>query len=152
MRKRSFLPDVIMLVLSGLYCLGGRTFFTACPAGEDGSWMSCHWAGEAVFAFALVLGVQSLLLLVFRARRTAAGIYLSMIPAGLAAALVPGNLISLCKMAEMRCHTAMRPFAMMGGLVIAAFALVFAVFYLITGRREEGTAAVEERSNDHETD
>ena len=46
---------IVMTVLSLLLTIGSKTIFSACGPKEDGSWMTCHWAEQAVFGMGIVL-------------------------------------------------------------------------------------------------
>lgn len=47
--------DVVLFVLSAALFAGDLTVFAPCAAKGDGSWMTCHWAGNAVAGVAAVL-------------------------------------------------------------------------------------------------
>ena len=49
--KRAGVTDFLLLLLTILFPAGLVTVFKGCPAGEDGSWMSCHWAGEGISVY-----------------------------------------------------------------------------------------------------
>jgi len=101
--------DIILLILSGLFVAGIHTFFAPCGPKEDGSWMVCHWAGQAEVAFSFVLFLISLAHAFIPNSLIKTGLSIAMIPTALAAALLPGNLINLCMIKTMRCHTIMHP-------------------------------------------
>ena len=119
MRKKISALPIVLLILSLILTVGVRLVFHACLPHEDGSWMACHWAEQAVFALGLVLCVQSALLTAL----DQPGLALAMVPTAGMAAILPNNLIRLCMMKEMRCHAVMRPAAIALGAVIAAVAL-----------------------------
>lgn len=118
--KKPTITDCILLLLSLALCLGVKLVFHACGAKDDGSWMSCHWAEQAVFAASLALTAAGLLRL-FLDRKAKAGAALAMSMLSIAAALVPGIFIRLCMMETMRCHAVMRPAVLiLCGLIAAA--------------------------------
>ena len=51
------LTDVLLLLASGAFLVGMRTFLAPCAQQADGKWMVCHWAGEALTGVAAVLFV-----------------------------------------------------------------------------------------------
>ena len=65
---------------------------------------------------------MSLLALVIRRPSVRAGLYLGMVPAALAAAVLPGGVIPLCMMATMRCQSVMKPAMLLTGILIALLA------------------------------
>ncbi|MCR5558952.1 MAG: DUF4418 family protein [Schwartzia sp.] len=110
----ALLPAVFSLLLS----LGVMTVFSACGMKEDGTWMRCHGAQNVVelggfilfflFSFAAILKSRSLKLFLF-----AAGVI------GAAALFfVPGDIMPLCMMKTMRCHTVFQPFVRLVSAVI----------------------------------
>ena len=72
------LTDIVLLLLSLALCLGVKLVFHACGMKEDGSYMNCHWAEQAVFAVSAGLTITSVLRL-FLDRKAKAGAALAMI-------------------------------------------------------------------------
>lgn len=125
LEKLKTVTSVVLLVLSVVLAIGVNTFISPCKEQtESGMWMSCHWAGRAVFVLSLVLIIMSVLFFVFKENAEKRGVAAAMIPTSLAAAFLPQNAISLCMMETMRCHTLMRPGVMVFGILIAVFSVV----------------------------
>lgn len=122
--KKINLQDIILLVLSLLLAFGTEFFFHACPAKDDGSWMRCHWAENAVFAIGIALSVLALARFFISDQKIKAGISLSFLSFSLLAAFVPGIVIPLCMMKDMRCHTIMRPAVVVISILIFIVSLV----------------------------
>ena len=113
--------DVVLFVLSAALFAGDLTVFAPCAAKGDGSWMTCHWAGNAVAGVAAVLTALAIMRLFVKDARTRLGLTAAMIPAALLSALLPGRLISLCMMPSMRCRAVMSPaVTVLSVLIIAA--------------------------------
>ena len=53
--------DILPAVLSVLFLMGILFVFHPCGPKEDGTWMSCHWAGVAETVCAALMTVLSLL-------------------------------------------------------------------------------------------
>ena len=123
--------DILTPVLSGLFLLGVLFVFHPCGPKEDGSWMNCHWAGVAVAVCAGVMTVLSLLRLFLRSRGARTILSGLTILAAAAAAVIPGNVIGLCMMADMRCRAVMRPAAM----VFAALVILAAGWSILSERK-----------------
>ena len=123
--------DVLLLVGSAAFLLGSLLVFGPCGPKEDGSWMTCHWAGNALSGLAAVLTVISLIHVFVPHARIKQGLSCGMIPVAILAALAPGHVVGLCMHADMRCHTVMAPSAM----VFAVAIVVFAVIDLILQRK-----------------
>ena len=130
-KKRIGLTDLFMLVVSILYLVLMLTLFKACGAKEDGSFMTCHWAHQTLLVFAVLLIVLSLLHLIFGDARRKQGIAIAVIAVCFAAMLIPGRMIGLCMMADMRCHRLMVP-----GVTVCAVLLVLAAALDAWTRRE----------------
>ena len=125
-------PDVVLVALELLFVLGLLTVFQPCGPREDGSWMSCHWAGRAALGVAAaMLAVTVVRLFVRPECRTALDLALLVLCA--LAAMVPDRLIGLCMLRDMRCHTLTAPFV----LVLAFLTALTALADLLL-RRERG--------------
>ena len=103
------LTGIILTILSVLLTVGVKSFFSACAPKEDGSWMNCHWAEQAVFVMGCALTAMAVFVLISGKSEAGAGAALSMTALSAAAALTPGLAINLCMMTTMHCHTVMRP-------------------------------------------
>ena len=113
--------DAILFVLSAALFAGVLTVFAPCGAKEDGGWMTCHWAGNAVAGVAAVLTALVIMRLFVKDTKARLGLSAAMIPAALLSALFPGRLISLCMMPAMRCRAVMSPaVTVLSVLIIAA--------------------------------
>ncbi len=122
-KLRSRAGGAVLLIMSIILTCGVKLIFPACPAHDDGTYMSCHWAEQAVFGIGIALCVISLIIII-GGEKTAAGASLAAIPLACITALMPEFLISLCKMPTMHCHTAMRPAVIVISALIAAAAAV----------------------------
>ena len=121
--KKVSASDFILLVLSLILLFGSHFAFHACAPKPDGSWMLCHWAERTV----TVLGIVFVMLSVVRFFvdfRTKNGISLSFIPLALFTALVPGFIIKLCMIKDMRCHTVMKPAVIVLSILILLVSLI----------------------------
>lgn len=118
MKARFVATDFIQPILSVLFLLGILTVFQPCGPREDGAWMNCHWAGVAVACCAGVLLALSLLHLGLKAPGGKLACDLLQILAAVLAAAIPGNLIHLCMMTDMRCHSLTRPAAVVFAVLV----------------------------------
>lgn len=108
-KKTISILDIVQTVVSLCFLLGILFVFGPCGPKEDGGWMTCHWAGRAVTGVAALLLVLALVRLPVKDSRIKLGLDIAVLPAALLAALIPGRLISLCMMADMRCRSVMQP-------------------------------------------
>ena len=134
--KIANLVGLVLLVVSIIQVLGLKTFFAGCSKRDNGSWMNCRWATQAVIGVSLLLIVMAVMLILVRSTNTKKGIALAMIPTALLNILLPGYLIPLCTSTSMRCHTTMLPAVRIMSLIIAGIALVEVLGLLFAGRRE----------------
>ena len=128
MKQKSFrILDLAQLALAIAFAVGAFTFLKPCAAHDDGSWMSCHWAGEAVKGMACLLALLGTLKLCLRGSGAKLGLALATVPAAILTCLIPGGLIGLCMMDTMRCQVVSKPGTLVFGVLIAALAVVDAV-------------------------
>ena len=118
--------DIVLFILCLVFMIGIRTFFSACGPKEDGSFMTCHWAGQALSGLAAALLVQSVIHTAVPNPAIKAGVSLAMIPTALVSLILPGNLIHLCMMDSMHCNAVMKPCAIVLSALITAAALAAA--------------------------
>ncbi len=131
-KHRIGIIDIFLTAVSAFYLIGIRTLFSACGQKEDGTWMSCHWAGQAVTAIAAVLLVISVMRIIISDVKIRTGLSAAMIPTAVSGIFVPGTLVSLCMMDTMRCHTVMRPFVM---IMSAAVSVICVIDILVNRKR-----------------
>ena len=128
--KKQSIPAVILLVLSLVTAIGSQTFLSPC-VHEDGSFGTCHWAGQVLLGLGCVLGILALFsLLIQRARF---GAFLSAMPVCVMGILTPGTLVDLCHMSTMRCRMVMQPAMIILFSAGLASALIGAI---LTGRKQ----------------
>ena len=122
--------DVLLLALGVLLLAGTLTFLSPCGPKEDGSWMTCHWAGNAVAGVAGALLALAVVRL-FVSGGAKLGLDVGTAALAALAALLPGRLIDLCMTAGMRCRAVMTP----GVTVLAALTLAAAAADILLRRR-----------------
>lgn len=107
--KRFTVCDFILPVLALALLLGLLFVFSPCGPKEDGGWMTCHWAGQALKGIASLELVLTLLHLIPAPDQRKIGLDFALIGTAVLAVCVPGHLINLCMMADMRCRSVMTP-------------------------------------------
>ncbi len=119
MKKKAM--DLVMLVLSVLLSGGVMTVFRACSPKEDGTWMHCHHAQMIVFCLGVVLTVLTIVSMFIQNQKIKMWLKIVTGLVCVAAMLVPGTLVKMCMMNDMRCHSVMKPFVwVLGGLLLLA--------------------------------
>ena len=119
--KRIGASDIILVVFGAVFFIGILTFFGPCGPKDDGSWMTCHWAGQAATGLSAVLLFMSVVHIIVKNPGIKTGLSIAVIPTAILAILIPGNIISMCMMNTMRCHAVMKP-----GVVICSALMILA--------------------------
>lgn len=96
------------LILSAVLLLGSLTFLKTCWPKEDGSFMTCHYAGNVITALSIVILIQAVLSFI-NIGNTRPGLNISNLLLSVLCALVPGHLVHTCMMSEMRCNLYTKP-------------------------------------------
>ena len=138
--KIANIVGLILLLVSAFQVLGLKSFFAGCAKRENGTWMNCRWASQAVIGVSFLLIILAVLLILVRSTNTKKGIAIAIIPTSLLNLLLPDILIPLCSSAKMRCHTTMLPAVRVLSLIIAGIALLEVLGLLFAGRRERKLA------------
>ena len=133
MKRKTAVPACVCLLLSLVIAVGSVSFLSPC-IHEDGSFGACHWAGQAMLGIGCLLSLISAIALLVRNGQVRTGLYLAALLTGILGALVPGTLISLCRMSTMRCRAVMQP-AM---ILLCAGIMLSAAAGLLTERRQSG--------------
>ncbi len=132
--KSAFVTDILLFLASIFFSIGVKFIFHACGKKDDGTYMACHWAEQAVFAISIAIAVISVIVLVVKNRYFKAGAAAAVIPCALMAAVIPNNMINLCMMNTMRCHSTMRPFIIISAVII----IILAIADIVLNTRKKG--------------
>ena len=130
-RTRLRWTDLTLLVIGLVYFTGMLSFLSACGPKEDGSWMTCHWACQALRGAAGAMLALAILRLL-SGPQVRVGLDIGSIVLALLAICIPGRLIGLCMMSAMRCHTVMVP----GTLVASVLTILAAAVDLLIQRKK----------------
>lgn len=122
---------ILILLVSILFLVGMMTFLSPCGPKEDGTFMSCHQAGMALRILSGAAVIVSAAALFRPAFARIADILLVIF--GIAAIVIPGNIIHLCMMPEMRCRAVMKP----GAMVFAILLIALAAADLVIGNKKK---------------
>lgn len=125
-------------IISGLLVsLGPKTIFRLCEAKPDGSWMKCHWTGEAEFGIGLLIFVLGVLILTFASKQTRLGLSIAVALEGMLVLAFPAVLIGGCAMENMDCRRITFPaIIVIGTLIVISF--TFNSLYLISSAGKQG--------------
>lgn len=99
----------VQLVFAFLLMIGEKTFLRPCSARPDGTFMTCHWAGESVYVLSILLFFGAMFMLTIRKQEVYAALEGMVILICLLMKQIPGGYIPLCMKKDMRCWAVMRP-------------------------------------------
>ena len=123
----------VQLIISAVFFIGMLTFLKPCGPKEDGTFMSCHYAGTALIILAAGMLAVSLLGLFLKdsTARTAAGVLQVIL--SVFVLIIPGTVIGLCMVPEMHCRAVMRP----GSIVCAVLMILAGLASILISRRKK---------------
>lgn len=122
-----------------LISVGPQTIFPLDPPAADGTWMRCHWTGQAEIGVGLLIAALGALLLLSSKSETRLGLSAAVALAGVLAVLLPSALIGGCGMENMSCRNVAFPaLYVVGGLTVAGFAFDTIFLFLSARGRKEG--------------
>ena len=134
--SQTFALGFLQLILPVLLLMGIMTFAGPCGMHDDGSVSSCFWASRSLMGLAIALVLIALGRLgLSQSRELRRGLNLATVVLGILVLVTPGGLIDLCMMQTMRCHTIMRPFALVTGVLVSIVAIVD--FFLVKPTRTD---------------
>ncbi len=139
MKKRPFSNialDALTLPIALVLFIGSFTFLKTCPAMEDGSWMACHWAGQAISGVSAVIAALSIANIFVTDKGFKAGISLGIALNAILNAFVPGKLINTCMMPDMQCNAVTKPAVAVISGVLAVLAIIN-VLVSLKGKKKE---------------
>ena len=123
----------IQLLCSLVFCIGMMTFLKPCGAKEDGTFMNCHHAGTALSIIAVILIVLSIVEMFVKNKMMQICLSVLTLICGILCILIPGRIISLCMMPEMRCRAITQP----GGIIFGVIFIILAAAALLAGRKKK---------------
>ena len=131
----------VQLVFAFLLMIGEKTFLSPCSARPDGTFMTCHWAGESVYVLSILLFFGAMLMLIIRKQEVYAALEGMVILICLLMKHLPGGYIPLCMKKDMRCWSVMRPGV---GLLCALVILLAIVVEILVWRAKKEAGSGDE--------
>lgn len=128
--KKQYFTAAVIVILGLLFFFAPSHIAHVCNAKPDGSFMKCHWMGEAVrmIGFLVILtGVLFALL-----RKYAKGLALSCVLLAGAQVCLQFFVIGTCKNPQMPCNVYTRPMIILLSLLLALVSCI----YLFLTRKE----------------
>ena len=130
------MKKVVLAVVEALIAIGVKTVFSACPVMEDGSYMSCHNAENVVFILAIVQALLIIGTIVIKNKKAAAVFGALFVISSLASIIIPENVVHLCMMASMRCHSVFKVFNISANVLGLILFAIF-TFLDVKSRKKE---------------
>lgn len=124
---------IVQLIVSVVFLIGMLTFLKPCGPKEDGTFMSCHYAGMALIILAAGMLVISLTGLFLKDGALKAAANVLQIVLSVIALIIPGTVIGLCMMPEMRCRAVMRP----GSIIFAVLMILVSLAAILINRKKK---------------
>ena len=110
MEKKKFpTVEMIQTLFTAALLVSLLTVAEPCGPKADGTWMTCHWAGQTLRGLAVLLLMFAVIRVSVQNTGIRIGMDLASIPTALLATVLPGKMIPLCMMADMQCRSIMRP-------------------------------------------
>ena len=116
MKRYIFSALIIIIGLLVLFAPFG--FAHVCSPKADGSFMKCHWMGEAVRMLGGLIAALGVVFLLFKSSRI--GIAFSNIGLGVCLILLQTVVIGTCKTATMPCNVYTKPVILLLAIVLIA--------------------------------
>lgn len=126
MKKRIRWTEFVLIALGLCLTLGVKLVFHACAPMEDGTWMHCHTAENAIMGIGVGITALAVLRLFVKPQMERL-LDLVTAAAAIVAALVPGRIVSLCMHADARCQLIMKPATLVVCVLIAVACAVDAL-------------------------
>lgn len=135
LRKNFRVNDLIFAILNILFFIGNTFVFHACGTKDDGSWMTCHYA-QNIIKLTSIIGTILSIINIFVNAQTKLGIYISTLAISIGTIFIPGKLIPLCMMSDMRCNAITKPCTITFAVIIALCSLINLIFILLKLRNQ----------------
>lgn len=128
--KKRYVVGVLIIVLGLLLFFTPFQIAHVCDPKPDGSFMKCHWMGEAVRLLGGLITVMGLLFVCFE--KFSKGIAVSSILVAICQILLQFVVIGTCKTPTMSCNTWTRPTV----IVLSSLLIIISSIYIVITRRE----------------
>ena len=119
---------ILFIIFGVLLFLTPGTLAPTCPAMDDGTFMKCHWMGQAIKG---VGGVMTVLGLIYTAisckKQMFFALAISNVIVGIYAILLPAKLIGGCMKPEMACRAKTMPmiYILAGLYIVLSIVAIF---------------------------
>lgn len=122
--KRPSVLAIAPALASLLLAVGVATVFCGCGPKDDGTWMKCHAAQDAIMWMALAITVVLAVAAFAKNGKVGAVLYLAGAVASGVVFALPGTIMPMCMMQTMRCYEIMQPFVQLMSVLVIIMCLV----------------------------
>ena len=135
-KLRIGVTDLLLAALCAALFVGTRSWFAVCDTVmEGGDYMSCHWAGEALKAVALLALALSVVHALAPGDGIKLGLDLSLAGVAVLAMRMPGGIISICAGEAMACRLRTHPWTVALSAALLVLCLADTVVRLAAASR-----------------
>ncbi|MDR3114112.1 MAG: DUF4418 family protein [Treponema sp.] len=135
--KNRIISGLAAITLGLFIALGPQVFFKLCPPKADGSWMRCHWTGQAEIGAGFLVALLGGAVLLCPSTGVRLGLSIALGLSGILTLLFPGPLIGGCMMETMPCRKVAFPGIYLCGVLTIAGAAMNSC-YLFRRNKQEG--------------
>ena len=130
------ITELLFVAIAIVYMIGIRGWFKVCePMGD--SFMSCHWAGEALKAISVLMLVLGLVHVFLPDAKLKLGMDIAFVGVLVLTLIIPGNVINLCKMEDMKCRSLTQTWNMILCIIWIIIVLADALVCLANANKEK---------------
>lgn len=126
--------DLIFSILCILFFLGTIFVFHPCEAKDDGTWMTCHYAGNLISLNSAICAILAIIN-IFVKSETKLGLYIANFVISIGTIFIPGTLVKLCMMNDMRCNSITKPCVIIFSIIIALLAFINLIVILLNQKK-----------------
>mgnify|MGYP002626068916 CR=1 FL=1 len=109
MINKKIKTDSIAIIFSVIYLFLMNFIFMPCGIKEDGTFMNCHYAYRMILVCIVSILILSIIKFFIKNKYVGIGIIISTIIILIISIIIPNNIIPLCMIKTMRCHSIMVP-------------------------------------------
>ena len=128
--KKRYVFGILIVILGVVFFFLPFQIAHVCNVKPDGSFMKCHWMGEAVRMLGGLIAVMGLLFIFFQ--KFSQGIAVSSIFIAICQVLLQFVVIGTCKTPTMSCNTWTKPTV----IALSAILIIISSIYLFITRRD----------------
>ncbi|MDR0722790.1 MAG: DUF4418 family protein [Treponema sp.] len=134
--KNRIISGIAAIILGLFISLGPQILFKLCPPKADGTWMRCHWTGQAEIGAGFLVVVLGGAVLVCASSQVRLGLSIALGLSGILTLLFPSTLIGGCMMETMPCRKVAFPSIYLCSVLTIAGAGMNSFYLFRQGKKE----------------